>query len=119
MGIPIAVLVITAFIRSLPKDLLDAASIDGASEWQIYSSLILPLVRPALATVAIFNFYPDLERLLVPLDPHPTGKQSNRTARSDPLIWPIPNELDQYIKCAFSGNNTDHLAILTHGQPVY
>jgi raffinose/stachyose/melibiose transport system permease protein len=58
MGIPIAILVITAFIRSLPKDLIDAASIDGASEWQIYSTIILPLVRPALATVAIFNLIP-------------------------------------------------------------
>jgi raffinose/stachyose/melibiose transport system permease protein len=58
MGIPIAVLVITAFIRSLPKDLIDAANIDGASEWQIYWNVILPLIRPALATVAIFNLIP-------------------------------------------------------------
>lgn len=58
MGIPIAILVITAFIRGLPKDLLDAAAIDGASEWQIYWTIILPLVRPALATVAIFNLIP-------------------------------------------------------------
>jgi raffinose/stachyose/melibiose transport system permease protein len=58
MGIPIAILLITAFIRSLPRELLDAASIDGASEWQIYWNIILPLVRPALATVAIFNLIP-------------------------------------------------------------
>ena len=58
MGIPIAILVITAFIRNLPKDLIDAASIDGASEWQIYSMIIIPLVRPAMATVAIFNLIP-------------------------------------------------------------
>ncbi len=58
MGIPTAILVITAFIRTLPKDLLDAASIDGATEWQIYSKIILPLIRPSLATVAIFNLIP-------------------------------------------------------------
>jgi raffinose/stachyose/melibiose transport system permease protein len=58
MGTPVAILVITAFVRSLPKDLTDAASIDGASEWQIYLTIILPLVRPALATVAIFNLIP-------------------------------------------------------------
>lgn len=58
MGIPIAILVITTFIRGLPKDLLDAASIDGASEWQIYRTIILPLIRPALATVAIYNLIP-------------------------------------------------------------
>jgi len=58
MGVPIAILVITAFIRGLPKDLIDAASIDGASEWQIYRTIIIPLIRPALATVAIFNLIP-------------------------------------------------------------
>lgn len=58
MGIPIAILVLTVFIRSLPKDLIDAASIDGASEWQIYRTIIVPLIRPAMATVAIFNLIP-------------------------------------------------------------
>jgi len=58
MGLPIAILVITAFIRSLPRELIDAASIDGASEWQIYWTIILPLIRPALSTVAIFNLVP-------------------------------------------------------------
>ena len=77
MGIPIAILVITAFIRSLPKDLLDAASIDGASEWQIYSSLILPLVRPALATVAIFNLIPIWNDFWFPLIL--IRQESNRT----------------------------------------
>ena len=77
MGIPIAILVITAFIRSLPKDLLDAASIDGASEWQIYSSIILPLVRPALATVAIFNLIPIWNDFWFPLIL--IRQESNRT----------------------------------------
>jgi raffinose/stachyose/melibiose transport system permease protein len=57
-GIPISILVITAFIRCLPKELIDAASIDGASEFVIYCRVILPLIRPALATVAIFNMIP-------------------------------------------------------------
>jgi raffinose/stachyose/melibiose transport system permease protein len=77
MGIPIAILVITAFIRSLPKDLLDAASIDGASEWQIYRSIILPLVRPALATVAIFNLIPIWNDFWFPLIL--IREESNRT----------------------------------------
>jgi raffinose/stachyose/melibiose transport system permease protein len=57
-GIPISILVITAFIRSLPKALIDAATIDGASDLQIYWLIVLPLIRPALATVAIFNMIP-------------------------------------------------------------
>lgn len=55
MGMPIATFVLTAFIRSLPNEMFDAARVDGASEWHIYKSIVLPLLRPALATVAIFN----------------------------------------------------------------
>jgi raffinose/stachyose/melibiose transport system permease protein len=55
MGMPIATFVLTAFIKELPGEMFDAAKVDGASEWQIYSQLVVPLMRPALATVAIFN----------------------------------------------------------------
>lgn len=58
MGIPIAILVLTSFIRGLPTDLIDSARIDGASEWRIFLSIVVPLVRPAMATVAIFNLIP-------------------------------------------------------------
>ena len=44
------------YMLSIPDELLDAARIDGASEFRIYWSVILPLSRPALATVAIFSF---------------------------------------------------------------
>jgi raffinose/stachyose/melibiose transport system permease protein len=55
MGIPIATFVLTAFIQSLPNEMFDAARVDGASEWNIYTTIVIPLLRPALATVAIFN----------------------------------------------------------------
>lgn len=58
MGMPIATFVLTSFIRSLPRELNEAAQIDGASEWRIYRSIILPLIRPAIATVIIFNMLP-------------------------------------------------------------
>jgi raffinose/stachyose/melibiose transport system permease protein len=58
MGAPIAILVLTAYIRSLPQELMDAARIDGASEFKIYRTIVLPLIRPALSTVAIFNLIP-------------------------------------------------------------
>jgi len=67
MGLPIAVFVLTAFIRSIPHELMDAAYVDGASEWRIYASIILPLVRPALATVIIFNLIPVWNDLWFPL----------------------------------------------------
>lgn len=55
MGIPLAVFVLTEFIREVPEELVNAAYIDGASNMRIYSTIILPLTRPALATVALFN----------------------------------------------------------------
>ena len=55
MGMPIATFVLTAFIRNLPEEMFEAAKIDGATEWRIYTLIIIPLIRPALATVAIFN----------------------------------------------------------------
>jgi alpha-1,4-digalacturonate transport system permease protein len=40
---------------TIPDELLDAARIDGASEWRIYSQIILPLAKPALAVLTIFS----------------------------------------------------------------
>ena len=42
--------------RSIPRDLTDAARVDGAGEWRIWWQIMLPLVRPSLAAVAIFTF---------------------------------------------------------------
>ena len=55
MGMPIAIFILTEFIRTVPKDLINSAYIDGASDLRIFFQIILPLTRPALATVAIFN----------------------------------------------------------------
>ena len=54
-GMPVAVLILTGFFRQLPRELEDAALIDGASELGAFLLIMLPLVRPALATVVIFN----------------------------------------------------------------
>jgi raffinose/stachyose/melibiose transport system permease protein len=55
MGMPIATFVLTAFIKELPAEMFEAAKMDGATEWQVFGRIVLPLMRPALATVAIFN----------------------------------------------------------------
>jgi multiple sugar transport system permease protein len=44
------------FFLSIPRELADAARVDGANPWQIYRNIYLPLARPALATLAIFTF---------------------------------------------------------------
>ena len=55
-AIPFAILVLRAFFFSLPNDLMYAARVDGASEWQTFRLIILPLARSAVITVAIFAF---------------------------------------------------------------
>ena len=67
MGLPIAVFVLTEFIRGLPGDLYEAAHIDGARRLRVYSSIVLPLIKPALATVGIYNLVPIWNDLWFPL----------------------------------------------------
>jgi multiple sugar transport system permease protein len=55
------------FFLSIPRDLEDAARIDGASEWRIYRQIILPLAVPALLTLGLFHFMYNWNDLLWPL----------------------------------------------------
>ncbi|MFD4143176.1 carbohydrate ABC transporter permease [Streptomyces sp. NPDC058572] len=55
-GLPFAVFLLRNFFAEIPREMLEAARMDGGSEWRIFSRLILPLGRPALASLAIFQF---------------------------------------------------------------
>ena len=52
---PTGLFLLRQYMLSIPDELLDAARIDGASEWRIYTQVILPLARPALAVLTIFS----------------------------------------------------------------
>ena len=52
---PTGVFLLRQYMLTIPNELMDAARIDGASEWRIYSQIILPLAKPALAVLAIFS----------------------------------------------------------------
>jgi len=54
-GIPLGVLVLVGFFRALPKELSEAAVIDGAYHWNTFRLIVLPLARPAIFTVMILN----------------------------------------------------------------
>ena len=66
MGLPLAIFVLQQFMRQVPRELTDAARIDGANEYRIFG-LIVPLVRPAVATVAVFTMIPIWNDLWFPL----------------------------------------------------
>lgn len=55
-GLPMAVYIICSFLASIPKELEEAAAIDGCGIYSIFGHIMLPLVKPALATVAIFTY---------------------------------------------------------------
>jgi raffinose/stachyose/melibiose transport system permease protein len=66
-GLPLAVFVLSEFMRTVSDDLKNAGRIDGLSEYVVFFRLVLPLVRPALATVAIFSMIPIWNDLWFPL----------------------------------------------------
>ena len=66
-GLPIAVFILGEFMQGVSKDLKDAGRIDGLSEYTIFFRLVLPLVRPAVATVAVFTMIPIWNDLWFPL----------------------------------------------------
>jgi multiple sugar transport system permease protein len=53
---PFGIFLIKQFCGTIPDELLDAARIDGASEWQVFTRIVLPLLKPAMAALAIFTF---------------------------------------------------------------
>jgi raffinose/stachyose/melibiose transport system permease protein len=67
MGMPIAVFILTEFIRQIPYELTEAGIIDGANRFGVFSRIIAPLLRPALATTAIYNLVPFWNDLWFPL----------------------------------------------------
>jgi len=66
-GLPLAIMILGEFIRQVPSELKDAARCDGVGELTIFFQIILPLVRPAIATVAVFTMIPVWNDLWFPL----------------------------------------------------
>jgi raffinose/stachyose/melibiose transport system permease protein len=66
-GVPFSVFILSAFFRQLPNELSEAARIDGAGEFTIFGRVMLPLIRPALATVMVFQFVPLWNDFFFPL----------------------------------------------------
>ncbi|MDD2260077.1 MAG: carbohydrate ABC transporter permease [Acholeplasmataceae bacterium] len=56
LAVPVGLFLIKQFIDQIPNDLIEAAKIDGASQLRVFWSIILPLIKPAIATIAIVSF---------------------------------------------------------------
>ncbi|WP_420446084.1 carbohydrate ABC transporter permease [Candidatus Poriferisodalis sp.] len=66
MGLPLGVFLMSQFMRQVPSELKSAARVDGASEYRVFG-LVIPLVRPGMAAVAVFTMLPVWNDLWFPL----------------------------------------------------
>jgi alpha-glucoside transport system permease protein len=97
-GLPFAIFLLRNFFIGIPKDLMEAARIDGASEFRIFFRLILPLGLPAIASLGIFQFLWTWNDLLVALV---FGRETQ------PITVAIFSQLRQF------GSNVDIIAPAT------
>ena len=88
-----SILVMTEFMKDVPRELEEAARIDGAGEFRIFAQIILPLCKPALGVIGVFGFTMIWDQYLLPLlvatnsDAY-TLPLALRTLRIDPLVTP-------------------------------
>ncbi|WP_162893320.1 carbohydrate ABC transporter permease [Microbacterium halotolerans] len=66
-AIPISVLILTNFLRDIPSSMYEAMTLDGASHWQMFVTLVLPLSKPAIVTVGIYDALQVWNSFLFPL----------------------------------------------------
>ncbi len=85
-GLPLAVFILSEFMRNVSDDLKNAGRIDGLSEYAIFFTLVLPLVRPAMATVAVFSMIPIWNDLWFPLILAPAEQTKTITLGSQVFI---------------------------------
>jgi ABC-type glycerol-3-phosphate transport system permease component len=57
LALPVGLFLIKQFIDAVPNEVVEAAQVDGASDVGIYWRIILPMIKPAIATIAILTFH--------------------------------------------------------------
>jgi len=85
-GLPLAIFILSEFMRQVSDELKGAARVDGLSEYAIFFRLVVPLVRPAMATVAVFNMIPIWNDLWFPLILAPAEATKTLTLGSQVFI---------------------------------
>jgi len=67
MGVPISIFITYAFVRNIPKELDEAAIIDGCGPWSLFILVIVPLLKPVLVTIFVLNFLSVWNEFTAPL----------------------------------------------------
>ncbi|MFE2535742.1 carbohydrate ABC transporter permease [Streptomyces sp. NPDC059371] len=95
-GLPFAIFLLRNYFAEMPKEMLEAARMDGGNEWRIFTRLVLPVGRPAIASLAIFQFLWVWNDMLVAL--------LFADSSSQPLTVELQSQIRQF------GSNIDVLA---------
>ncbi|MCL6633084.1 MAG: carbohydrate ABC transporter permease [Alicyclobacillus herbarius] len=66
-GLPLTILILVNFIRDVPKELYEAMQLEGATDFQVLRHLVIPVTRPALVSVGIYDFVQAWNNFLFPL----------------------------------------------------
>ena len=85
-GLPLTIVILRPFFRSIPKELEDAAAIDGCGSFGFFWRILLPLSRPVLATVAVLAIVASWNQFLLPL-----------VMLSDESNWTLPLGRDELL----------------------
>lgn len=56
LALPVGVFLLKQFVDGIPDEVIEAAQIDGANDWRLYWGIIMPMIKPAIATIAILTF---------------------------------------------------------------
>lgn len=80
------IFLLTQFYRTIPEELSEAARVDGSPEWRIFTRIVLPLSKPALATIALFQFIGCWNDFLGPL-----------IYLNDPKMYTVAYGLQQFV----------------------
>ena len=92
MGLPFSVFVLTGFFKTLPSELEEAALIDGASPWKTFWMVMMPLAKPGLITVSIFNFISCWNEFFWSLILLRTGKLYTLARGLQTLFWNMSSD---------------------------
>ena len=103
-GLPLAIFILSEFMKQVSDDLKNAGRIDGLSEYTIFFRLVLPLVRPAMATVAVFTMIPIWNDLWFPLILAPSRGDQDGDARRADLHRPVRHQLERGAGGAVAGD---------------
>jgi multiple sugar transport system permease protein len=107
LGNAFSIFLLRQFFLTIPEELSEAARLDGCSEWRIFWRIMLPLARPALATVALFQFVASWNDFNGPL-----------LYLNDPAKFPLAYGLEQFVSSYSSQTNLLMAAAVLFTLPI-